>query len=66
MHEAALQADKDPDQLSFVHAVRVVQRRLPRYVAIPPRHRKPFMKWSSRKFCKSGSVPAATGLIPAA
>jgi transposase IS4-like protein/DDE family transposase len=36
MHEAALQANEDPDRLSFVHAVRVVQRRMPRYVAIPP------------------------------
>jgi Insertion element 4 transposase N-terminal/Transposase DDE domain len=36
MHEAALQADQDPDRLSFVHAVHVVQRRMPRYVAIPP------------------------------
>ena len=36
MHEAALQADEDPDRLSFVHAVHVVQRRMPRYVAIPP------------------------------
>jgi hypothetical protein len=36
MHEAALQADEDPDRLSFLHAVRVVQRRLARYVAIPP------------------------------
>lgn len=36
MHEAALKADEDPDRLSFLHAVRVVQRRLPRYVAIPP------------------------------
>ena len=36
MHEAALQANEDPDRLSFVHAVHVVQRRLPRYVAIPP------------------------------
>ncbi len=36
MHEAALQADQDPDRLSFVHAVRVVQRRLPRFAAIPP------------------------------
>ncbi|MFN9891607.1 MAG: IS4 family transposase, partial [Acidobacteriota bacterium] len=27
MHEAALKADEDPDRLSFVHAVRVVQRR---------------------------------------
>ncbi len=36
MHEAALRADEDPDRLSFIHAVRVVQRRLPRYVSIPP------------------------------
>lgn len=36
MHEAALQADEDPDRLSFLHSVRVVQRRLPRFTAIPP------------------------------
>jgi Insertion element 4 transposase N-terminal/Transposase DDE domain len=36
MHQAALKADEDPDRLSFLHAVRVVQRRLPRYAAIPP------------------------------
>jgi len=36
MHEAALQADEDPDHLSFLHTVRVVQRRMARYVAIPP------------------------------
>lgn len=36
MHEAALKADEDPDRLSFLHAVRVVQRRMPRYGAIPP------------------------------
>jgi hypothetical protein len=36
MHEAALKADTDPDQLSFIHAVRVVQRRMARYSAIPP------------------------------
>jgi hypothetical protein len=36
MHEAALQAGEDPDRLSFLHSVRVVQRRLPRFVAIPP------------------------------
>jgi hypothetical protein len=28
MHEAALSADEDPDRLSFVHTVRVVQRNL--------------------------------------
>ena len=36
MHEAALKADEDPDLLSFLHAVRVVRRKLPRLVAIPP------------------------------
>ncbi len=36
MHEAALKADEDPDRLSFLHAVRVVQRRLARWAAIPP------------------------------
>src|ERR1700686_3073801 len=36
MHEAALKANEDPDRLSFLHSVRVVQRRMARYVAIPP------------------------------
>lgn len=36
MHEAALRVDEDPDRLSFLHAVRVVRRRLSRYVSIPP------------------------------
>lgn len=36
MHEAAMQAEEDPDRLSFLHAVRVVQRRMARCVAIPP------------------------------
>ena len=36
MHEAALKEDVDPDRLSFLHAVRVVRRKLPRAVAIPP------------------------------
>jgi len=36
MHEAALKADEDPDQLSFLHAVRVVRRKLNLYAAIPP------------------------------
>ena len=42
MHEAALKADIDPDRLSFLHSVRVVQRRLARWAAIPlpPRQRK--------------------------
>jgi hypothetical protein len=40
MHEAALEADEDPDRLSFVHAVHVVQRRMPRFAAIPPSAQK--------------------------
>jgi hypothetical protein len=37
MHEAALKADEDPDRLSFVHAVRVIRRKLHSFPAIPPR-----------------------------
>ncbi len=36
IHEAALKADEDPDRLSFLHAVRVIRRKLPAFNAIPP------------------------------
>ncbi len=36
MHEAALQADEDPDRVSFLHAVRVVRRKLAAFGALPP------------------------------
>ena len=36
MHEAALKANEDPDKLSFVHAVRVVRRKIARFASIPP------------------------------
>jgi hypothetical protein len=36
MHEAALRADEDPDRLSFLHAVRVVRRKLPVFAVLPP------------------------------
>ena len=36
MHEAALKADIDPDRLSFLHAVRIVRRKLIAFGAIPP------------------------------
>jgi len=36
MHEAALTVDEDPDRLSFLHAVRVIRRKLPTFSAIPP------------------------------
>ena len=35
MHEAALVAHIDPDRLSFLHAVRVVRRKLPAFGALP-------------------------------
>ena len=36
MHEAALESGEDPDRLSFLHAVRVVRRKLAAFGAIPP------------------------------
>jgi len=36
MHEAALKADEDPDRLSFLHAVRVIRRKMVVHGAIPP------------------------------
>jgi hypothetical protein len=49
MHEAALKADEDPDRLSFVHSVHVVQRRMARYAAIPPSAQKSFPQRDSRR-----------------
>ena len=36
MHEAALSGGVDPDTLSFVHAVRVIRRKISRFPSIPP------------------------------
>jgi len=36
MHDAALRGQEDPDRLSYLHAVRVVRRKLPHSAAIPP------------------------------
>ena len=36
MHEAAVKAGEDPDRLSFIHAVRVVRRKLLSFAAVPP------------------------------
>lgn len=36
MHEAALKADEDPDRLSFLHAVRVVRRKIASFATFPP------------------------------
>lgn len=36
MHEAALGADQDPDRLSFLHAIRVIRRKISAFGVIPP------------------------------
>jgi len=36
MHEAALEHGRDPDELSFTHAVRVIRRTLPTFSALSP------------------------------
>jgi hypothetical protein len=36
MHDAALRGGRDPDQISFIHTVRVIKRSLPRFAALPP------------------------------
>jgi hypothetical protein len=50
MHEAALAAKLDPDRLSFVHAIRVIRRKLPSYHAFSP---------SGPQAPASGSAPRA-------
>jgi hypothetical protein len=41
MHEAALAGEVDPDELSFMHAVRVVRRTLPHFAALSPQGNYP-------------------------
>ncbi len=36
MHEAALAGNEDPDRLSFLHAVRVIRRKIIPFASIPP------------------------------
>jgi len=36
MHEAALKEGVDPDRLSFMHAVRVIRRKMTRFASLPP------------------------------
>ena len=39
LHEAAQEADEDPDRLSFIHAVQVIRRRIRNPGAFPPARR---------------------------
>jgi hypothetical protein len=40
MHEAALKSGEDPDRLSFLHAVRVIRRKMALFSSIPPSGQK--------------------------
>jgi hypothetical protein len=42
IHEAALTGNKDPDRLSFLHAVRVVRRKIIGFASIPPSGQESF------------------------
>ncbi len=42
MHKAALKGDTDPDTLLFIHTVRVIHRKLPRFFSIPPKEKNVF------------------------
>ena len=66
MHEAALKVDEDPDRLSFLHAVRVVRRKLAAFNAIPPCAGKPSMSASSRRSCRSVWPAGVAGATRAA
>lgn len=37
MHEAALDADEDPDRLSFLHSIKVIRRKIPAFGIFPPK-----------------------------
>ena len=67
MHEAALKADEDPDRLSFVHAVRVIRRKLHQLSRYSPQGRgQRSMRLYWRRFWKSERYPAAIGVTHAA
>jgi hypothetical protein len=69
MHEAALKADEDPDQLSFLHSVRVVQRRMAAMALFPPQHKKALHEAILDEILDeqtNGSFRAETGSIPVA
>lgn len=48
MHDAALQADEDPDRISFTHTVHVLRRTLPEAAALPPSPVVPLVSAPSR------------------
>jgi IS4 transposase len=65
IHEAALKAEEDPDRLSFIHAVRVIRRKLPAAVAVlPPLSTGTHsMTPCFARSCRSGSLTDANDAI---
>ena len=67
IYEAARKVDEDPDRLSFVHAVRVVRRRVENPGVSPPRLRMSgFATTCWTRFLKSAWSPVAARRSPAA
>ena len=60
MHEAALRGGVDPDCLSFIHAVRMVRRKLPLVAALPPSGK---IRISRRKFLLKKRARTAPVLV---
>ena len=64
MHEAALKSGEDPDRLSFLHAVRVIRRKMAIFGAIPPLRTNPnSITKCWRKSSKKNAPPAAAVTI---
>jgi transposase, IS4 family len=61
MRETALKAGEYPDQLSYVHSVRVIRRKLMVFAASPLRQGKPFMNLCLMKYWKSGWCQVVAG-----
>jgi hypothetical protein len=60
MHESALKADKDPDRLSFLQALRVIRRKLTVFLALSLASAVPCVTLCSTKFSMRTSCPVVT------
>ena len=60
VHKAATEAGIDPDELSFMHAVRVIRRRLQRFTTTPFRIWRCFIERPSVKYWTSVQTEVST------
>lgn len=65
MHKVALQAGQHPDELSFLHAVRVIRRKMAADGSSPLGRGRPFIKQFFTKCSRNASRQAETGAISA-